>query len=200
VLPPRRLLTEPFIRRLHLYPQHFSKGETYMNAAGMIARTVIALLMASFVSVSGQESTSRNTSNAGNETAVRALVQKCVEGWNKGSGEAFAAQFAEDSDYVVVNGMHIKGRRQNASAHQQIFDTFYKGTKLWVQVKSVRTLKPDVVLVHSISKVLKPGESDTSPVPEAIQTWMMSKHGNEWLIDAFHNTPIQPQGGPASKP
>ena len=162
--------------------------------------TVIALLTASLSSVFGQGNAGRNAANAGNESAARALVQKCVEGWNKGSGEAFAAQFAEDSDYVVVNGTHIRGRRQNASAHQQIFDTFYKGTKLWVRVKSVRLLKPDVMLIHSVSKVLKPGDTDASPEPEAIQTWIVSRHGNEWLIDAFHNTPIQRPGVPDSRP
>lgn len=162
--------------------------------------TVMALLAASLISVFGQGNTGQDAPNAADEAAVRALVQKCAEGWNKGSGEAFAAQFAEDSDYVVVNGMHIKGRRQNAAGHQQIFDTIYKGTRLWVQVKSVRFLRPDVALMHTVSRVLKPGESDTSAAPEAIQTWTVSKHGNEWLVDTFHNTPIQRQGGPAPRP
>ena len=162
--------------------------------------TVIALFTASLISIFAQGNTSQNAPKAADESAVRALVQKCIEGWNKGSGEAFAAQFAEDSDFVVGNGMHIKGRRQNASSHQQIFDTFFKGTRLWIQVKSVRFLKPDVALMHTASKVLKPGESDASPEPEFIQTWTVSKHGNEWLIDAFHNTPIQRQSGQASKP
>lgn len=162
--------------------------------------TVIALLTASLISVFGQGNTSQNAPNATDEAAIRALVQKCIEGWNKGSGEAFAAQFAEDSDFVVANGRHDKGRRQTASAHQQIFDTFFKGTRLWLQVKSVRFLRPDVALVHTLSKVLKPGESDTSPEPEFIQTWAVSKRGNEWLIDAFHNTPIQRQDRQASKP
>ena len=162
--------------------------------------TVIALLSASLISVFSQGNTNQNDPKAADESAVRALVQKCIEGWNKGSGEAFAAQFAEDSDFVVGNGMHIKGRQQNASSHQRIFDTFFKGTRLWLQVKSVRFLKPDVALMHTASKVLKPGESDASPEPEFIQTWTVSKHGNEWLIDAFHNTPIQRQSGQASKP
>ena len=161
---------------------------------------VIALLTASLTPVFGQGNTGRNAPSAADESAVRALVQKCVEGWNKGSGEAFAAQFAEDSDYVVVNGMRITGRRQNASGHQQIFDTIYRGTRLWVQVKSVRFLRPDVALMHTLSKVLKPGESDASPEPEAIQTWTVSKHGNEWLVDAFHNTPSQRQSGQAPRP
>lgn len=161
---------------------------------------VVALLIASSISISGQESKSRNAPNAADESAVRALVQKCIEAWNKGSGEAFAAQFADDSDFVVGNGMHLKGRKQNASNHQQIFDTFFKGTRLWLQVKSVRFLRPDVALMHTLSKVLKPGESDVSPEPGFIQAWTVSKHGNEWLVDAFQNTPIQRQGGQASKP
>jgi uncharacterized protein (TIGR02246 family) len=161
---------------------------------------VVALLIASSISISGQESKSRNAPNAADEAAIRALLQKCIEGWNKGSGEAFAAQFAEDSDFVTANGMHLKGRKQNASHHQQIFDTFFKGTRLWAQVKSVRFLRPDVALVHTSGTILKPGESDASPEPVSIQTLTVSKHGNEWLIDAFHNVPIQRQGGQAPNP
>ena len=162
--------------------------------------SVIALLTASLISVFGQGNTSQAAPNAADESAVRALVQKCIEGWNKGSGEAFAAQFAEDADFVVGNGTHLKGRKQNASNHQQIFDTFFKGTRLRLQVKSIRFLRPDVALVHTLSNVLKPGESDAPPEPAFIQAWTVSKHGNEWLVDAFQNTPIQRQGGPTSKP
>ena len=162
--------------------------------------TVIALLTASIISVFGQANASQNAPSAADEAAIRALVQKCIEGWNKGSGEAFAAQFAEDSDFVVGNGTHLKGRKQNASNHQQIFDTFFKGTRLWLQVKSVRFLRPDVALIHTLGKVLKPGESDASQEPATIQSWTVSKHGNEWLVDAFQNTPIQHQAGQPPKP
>ena len=161
---------------------------------------VVALLIASSLSVSGQGNISGNAPNAADEAAIRALLQKCIEGWNKGSGEAFAAQFAEDSDFVSANGMHIKGRKQNASHHQQIFDTFFKGTRLWAQVKSVRFLRPDVALLHTQGTILRPGESDASPEPASIQTLTVSKHGNEWLVDAFQNTPIQRPTGQASKP
>ena len=161
---------------------------------------VLPLVVASLTAVFGQGDRRPKGRGAADEAAIRALVGRCVAGWNKGSGEAFAAQFAEDSDYVVVNGHHIKGRAQNASGHQQIFDSFHKGTRLWAQVKSVRFLRPDVALMHTVSRVLKPGESDASPEPEAIQTWTVSRHGKEWLVDAFHNTPLQRQGGQAPRP
>ena len=168
-----------------------------MKMSGKIIGTILITICASALGFA-QEKTPK-TGNQ-DDAALRQIVKDVETGWNAHDGKAFAAPFAPDADYVVVNGMHVKGRRENASAHQQIFDTFYKGTKLWVRVKSVRVLKPDVMLIHSVSKVLKPGESDASPEPEAIQTWMVSKHGSEWLVDAFHNTPIQRQGGQDSKP
>jgi uncharacterized protein (TIGR02246 family) len=160
----------------------------------------VALSITALISVFGQTNTSQNVPNSADESAIRALIQKCVDGWNKGSGEAFAPQFAEDSDFVPGNGMHHKGRQQNAAAHQRIFDTFFKGTRLWIQVKSVRFLKPDVALIHSVSKVLKPGESDASPEPDFIQTWVVMKRKGAWFIDAFQNTPIQRQSGQESNP
>lgn len=161
---------------------------------------VMVFLSTSLISVFGQGNSRQKTLNAADEFAIRDLIQKCAVGWNKGSGEAFAAQFAEDADFVVVNGMHIKGRRQNAAAHQQIFDTFYRGTRLWIQITSVRFLRADISLVHTISRVLKPEESGASPAPENIQTWTISKHGHAWLVDAFQNTSIQRQEGQVSKP
>ena len=155
----------------------------------------VALSITALTTVFGQGNTSQNVPKSADETAIRSLVQNCVDAWNKGSGEAFAAQFAEDSDFVVANGRHDKGRQQHVAAHQRIFDTFFKGTRLWIQVKSVRFLKPDVALIHSVSKVLKPGESDASPEPEFIQTWVVMKRNGAWLVDASQNTPIQRQGG-----
>ena len=160
----------------------------------------VAWSITALISVFGQGNTRKSVLNSADESAIRALIQKCVDGWNKGSGEAFAAQFAEDSDFVVGNGRHDKGRQQNAAAHQRIFDTFFKGTRLWLQVKSMRLLKPDVALVHSVSKVLRPGELDASPEPEFIQTWVVMKRKGAWLVDAFQNTPIQRQSGQESKP
>ncbi len=51
------------------------------------------------------------------------LYQQLMDGWNKGSGEAFAAPFAEDGDLVGMDGTHLKGRQEIISFNQQLFDT-----------------------------------------------------------------------------
>jgi hypothetical protein len=61
------------------------------------------------------------TSTSAEEVATRSLYQQLMDGWNRGSGEAFAAPFAEDRDLIGFDGTHLKGREENASFHQQLF-------------------------------------------------------------------------------
>ena len=85
------------------------------------------------------------------EKAIRANVEQIVKGWNMKSGEELAKPFAENSDYVVINGTHLKGRAANAVAHQQIFDTIYKDQDIAATVEKIRFLRPDVAVgfMHS---------------------------------------------------
>ena len=71
------------------------------------------------------------------EQEIRQLVKTFEDGWTKKDGNYFAKPFAENADYVVVNGMYLKGREAIASAHQQIFDSFYKETNIKTEVQSV---------------------------------------------------------------
>jgi uncharacterized protein (TIGR02246 family) len=81
------------------------------------------------------------TSRSADEAAIRALYQQLMDGWNKGSGEAFAAPFAEDGDLVGMDGTHLKGRQEIISFNQQLFDTYVKGSRLVGKVRSVRATK-----------------------------------------------------------
>lgn len=62
------------------------------------------------------------------ELAIRELYQQTIDGWKKGSGDAFASPYTEDSDYIGFDGTHLKGRAEIASFHQMLFDKFLKGT------------------------------------------------------------------------
>lgn len=84
---------------------------------------------------------SSSTSRSADEAAIRALYQQLMDGWNKGSGEAFAALFAEDGDLVGMDGTHLKGRQEIISFNQQLFDTYVKGSRLVGKVRSVRATK-----------------------------------------------------------
>jgi uncharacterized protein (TIGR02246 family) len=80
------------------------------------------------------------SSHAADEAAIRENVKQLETGWNTKSGALFAKPFAEDADYVVINGMYLKGRAVLETAHQRIFDTIYKDTTITLSVKQIRFL------------------------------------------------------------
>lgn len=131
------------------------------------------------------------------ESEVRSLYFQMIDGWNKGSGDLFAAPFAEDSDLVGFDGMHLRGRQEIASFHQQLFDTFVKGSRLVGKIRNVRFLTPDVAIMHAVGGTIMDGQIDIEPERNSVHTLVAMK-GNDgkWRLAAFQNTRAQYIGRP----
>lgn len=127
-------------------------------------------------------------SQSADEAAIRENVKQLEKGWNKKDGALFAKPFAEDADYVIINGQHIKGRKVIDRAHQHIFDTIFKETTVNYQIEQIRFLRPDVAVVHVSG-------SRTGPTPalkhNAFFTLVMTKEDHGWTIAAFQNTLVE---------
>jgi uncharacterized protein (TIGR02246 family) len=136
--------------------------------------------------------------HSADEAAVRALYQQLMDGWNQGSGDAFAAVFTEDGDLVAFDGTHFKGRQEIAPFHQQLFDKWLKGSRLVGQVKDVRFLSPDIALMHAVGGTVMRGKSEPSPERDSIQTLLATRQeGDEWRLAAFQNTRLHPMDSSA---
>jgi uncharacterized protein (TIGR02246 family) len=125
--------------------------------------------------------------HASDEAVMRESVKQMETGWNSKSGALFAKPFAEDADYVVINGMYIKGRAVIESQHQRIFDTIFKETNITLTVKQIRFLRPDVAVVHVEGH--RTG-STKELTQDAMLTLMMTKEKQGWVIAAFQNTAV----------
>jgi uncharacterized protein (TIGR02246 family) len=140
------------------------------------------------------DSYAQTTSTANtDEAAVRRIVRQVQDAWNAHDGKAFAAPFATDADYVVVNGMYAKGRDEIERGHTGIFTTIYKDSRNVATIKSVRFLRPDVAVAH-VEWNLEFKMNGETQKGHAINTMVMTKDGGKWNIAAFQNTPIQPPG------
>ena len=152
-----------------------------MNRYGYCLALVMFLVIALSPALQAQND------RTADEAAIRENVKLLETGWNTKSGAVFAKPFAEDADYVVINGMYIKGRPGIEKGHQQIFDTIYKETTITLAIKQIRFLRPDVAVVHVHG-------DRTSPVKElqqkALLTLVMTKEDQGWTIAAFQNTAV----------
>lgn len=147
----------------------------------------VTLLMMGFTGQTVHQQDNR----AADEAALRESVKQLETGWNTKSGALFAKPFAEDADYVVINGNYIKGRAVIESQHQRIFDTIYKDTNLTLTVKQIRFLRGDVAVVH-----VEGHRTSTvnALVQDAMLTLLMTREKQGWVIAAFQNTAVAPRG------
>ena len=119
---------------------------------------------------------------AEDEQRIRALLARLFEAWAQGDGEAYARCFTEDCDYITFNGIHLRGRRENASLHSALLRTVLRGSRLSADILRLAQLAPDVALVHTAGRGRK----------RSFQTYMLTRVGGEWLVRSFQNTRVQP--------
>jgi len=116
------------------------------------------------------------------EIAIRSLLTRLHNAWARGDGAAYAQCFAEHSDYITFNGMHLRGRTDNAALHIALFRGVLKGTKLSAEIESIELLSSSVALVHTAGSGRK----------RSYQTYVLVKSSADWLIRSFQNTRVQP--------
>ena len=158
-----------------------------MNTLVTVPRHCFALVFFVLLVLTASPNARAQDNSATDEAAVRQNVKQLESGWNTKSGALFAKAFAEDADYVVINGMYIKGRATIEAAHQQIFDTIYKDTTINLTVKQIRFLRPDVAVVHVTGHREGPTKELTQ---DAMLTFVMTKEKAGWTIAAFQNTAV----------
>ena len=116
------------------------------------------------------------------ENAIRTLLARLYDAWARGDGEAYAACFAEKSDYITFNGMHLRGRAENAELHTALFRRVLEGTSLSAEIVGLELLSSCVALVHTAGSRRK----------KSFQSYVLVKSGSDWLIRSFQNTRVQP--------
>jgi uncharacterized protein (TIGR02246 family) len=136
--------------------------------------------------------------------AITAVLDRLTDAWNRGDGAAYGAQFTSDATYITYVGTLYVGGQEIGHAHQVLFDSFLKDTRLAGQTVSIRVTGPDtaVVITRGATYKGKPGKLDK------IQTYTLARQGDgEWKIAAFQNTKhktvmeaISFKFQPASKP
>jgi len=119
-----------------------------------------------------------------------ALAASLEAAWNAGSGDGFAAHFAEDADFVNIFGHYGKGRPAIAEAHNAIFRTVYAGSRLAYTVLRARYLTMDVALMHLDARLRIPSGPMVGE-KHSIPSLVLTRTGDHWKIASFHNTLIE---------
>lgn len=136
--------------------------------------------------------------------AVTAVLDRLTTAWNAGDGAAYGAEFTADATYITYVGTLYVGGIEIGAAHQDLFESFLKGTRLTSEIVDIRFTGPDTAVVITRGDVHKgrPGRL------RKIQTYtVIRQETGDWKVAAFQNTKhkalmeaISFKARPATKP
>ncbi|MEU1960175.1 SgcJ/EcaC family oxidoreductase [Nocardia sp. NPDC019304] len=79
--------------------------------------------------------------------AIRALIERSTQAWDSGDGAAYGACFTADATDITYVGTVYHGGEEIGRAHQALFDSFLKGTRLTVEILDIRRYGTDTAVV-----------------------------------------------------
>ena len=139
------------------------------------------------------------TSAHPNDAQIRALYAQFLDGWNRRSGAAVAAGFADDGDIVGFDGSHHRGRLSIAADLRQVFGSHQTPAYVGV-VRSVRPMAPGVAVLLAHAGMIPPGASDFDPGLHTVHTLVaVDQGGGRWRISLFQATPAAWHGRPEAR-
>ncbi len=123
------------------------------------------------------------------DAQIRALYHQFLDGWNRRSGAAVAAGFADDGDIIGFDGSHHRGRLSIAADLRAVFGSHQTPGYVGV-IRSVRPMAPGVAVLLAHAGMIAPGESDFDPALHAVHTLVaVDEGGGRWRISLFQATP-----------
>lgn len=124
------------------------------------------------------------------EAAIRAVVQRLPDGWNRRDSRLWGSAFSDPHDYVAINGFQMLGqtRAANEKMHQQVWEKMYsEGSQISLELTQIRFLTSTIALAHAISH----NDFTANGAPQihdgAISMVLIKTEAEGWLINAFHN-------------
>ncbi len=131
--------------------------------------------------------------------AIRKILDDEITTWNQGDTDGYSRHFATDGTFTNVMGMFFTGRQAFRDRHEIIFKGPFGGTKLQLQVVSLRLLTPDVAVCETLTWVsgFKSGPPpglrlDSQGRLRTRLLQVMTKRSGAWQIVVYHNVDIKP--------
>ena len=121
--------------------------------------------------------------------SIHAVLAASYKAWEVGDADGMVADYTDDATAIMTGS--LRGSRaviRNSMA--AAFDGPLKGTSTYNKELSVRFVGQDAAIVVSESGILFAGETEVPDAGRVNATWVLEKRDGNWLIAAYHNSPI----------
>ena len=159
--------------------------------------TAIAFLLFGQLHCAMAESDSSSIASsvsAADEAAVRAIIDRQTDAWNKHDMDAFVADAMPDLDWINVVGMHWKGRAAVLKAHAVLHKGMFANSRMLTpEITMMREIAPNVIVETHVNRIEGVGALPSGaayPDSGNLITLVFVKTQAGWRIAHAHNTTI----------
>jgi uncharacterized protein (TIGR02246 family) len=130
---------------------------------------------------------------AEDEAAIRAVLGASYKAWDAGDADGMVADYTPDATAILPGSLR-DSREVVRQSMALAFDGPLKGSSTTNTQLSLRFVGRDAAILVSESGILFPGETEVPDVRKVNATWVLEKRDDQWLIAAYHNSPVLAPG------
>jgi uncharacterized protein (TIGR02246 family) len=130
---------------------------------------------------------------AHDEVAIQAVLVDSYGAWEAGDADGMVANYTADATAVLPGSLRDSREviRENMAL---AFAGPLKGSSTYNKQLSLRFVGRDAAIVISESGILFAGETKVPDERKVNATWAFEKRDGQWLIAAYHNSPVLAAG------
>jgi len=136
-----------------------------------------------------------SNSRAEDEAAIKAVLVDSYKAWDAGDADGMVANYTADATAIMTGSLR-DSRDVIRQSMALSFEGPLKGSSTYNKQLSIRFVgrEGDGAIVVSESGILFAGETEVPDPRKVNATWVFEKQDGQWLIAAYHNSPVQVPG------
>jgi len=126
---------------------------------------------------------------AADEAAIQAVLMQSYKAWEAGDADGMVADYAPDATAIMTGSLR-DSRDVIRQSMAMAFAGPLKDTSTYNKQLSIRFLGRDAAIIVAESGILFGGATEVPDTGKVNATWVFEKRDGEWLIAAYHNSPV----------
>ena len=126
---------------------------------------------------------------AEDQAAIQAVLDASYKAWADGDADAMVADYTDDATAIMTGSLRESRDmiRQNMAL---AFAGPLRDTATHNRQLSLRFVGEDAAIAVSESGILFAGQTEVPEAAKVNATWVFEKRDGQWLIAAYHNSPV----------
>jgi uncharacterized protein (TIGR02246 family) len=132
-------------------------------------------------------------SRAEDKAAIEAVLVDSYKAWEAGDADGMVADYTADATAIMPGS--LRGTRDAIRESMALaFGGPLKDTSTWNKELSFRFVGSDAAIAVYESGILFGDQTEVPDAGKVNATWVFEKRDGQWLIAAYHNSPVLAAG------